>query len=108
MEKWDLEYDRLIRKKYADIMGGAYIQPPPPMAPVNKPDKFSDEALKSMLFSRMRWDSQPFQRLITTKLNDTTVVVFLIHNGRALTIEDDINLYPTDGLITQLRLLGEK
>lgn len=31
--------------------------------------------------------------------------VFIVHNGQECTIKDDPNLFPSDGLITQLRLL---
>lgn len=68
---------------------------------------FSETELQGMLFSRMRWKRHPFDRLLACKLNDSTVVVFLIKDGKALMIEDDINLYPTDALVTQLRLLSE-
>jgi len=72
-----------------------------------EPPKLSETELQGMLFSRMRWKRHPFDRLLACKLNDSTVVVFLIKDGKALMIEDDINLYPTDALVTQLRLLSE-
>jgi hypothetical protein len=75
--------------------------------PINR---FDPQHLHKMLVSRMGWDLQvcPFKVLHTHKLNDQTAVVFVIHQGKALVIEDDLNLYPSDALVTQLRLLGDK
>jgi predicted ribosome-associated RNA-binding protein Tma20 len=38
-------------------------------------------------------------------MGDSKKVVFLIVNGKPLMIEDDEHLFPSDTLITQLRLL---
>jgi hypothetical protein len=38
---------------------------------------------------------------------DEKAVVFVITDGKAMCIEDDLNLFPSDTLITQLRLLQE-
>lgn len=80
--------------------------------------KTEDDKFFDMLCSRMRWlDSDPyrlvptpqppFQRISAHKLNDTTAVVFIIQNGKAVLIEDGLDLFPSDTLITQLRLLAE-
>lgn len=82
------------------------------------PIKSEDDRLFDMLCSRMRWyeydpyrllpaNAPPFQRISAHRLNEDTVVVFVIQNGKALTIEDGADLFPSDALVTQLRLIAE-
>lgn len=74
--------------------------------------KFTNVNMRKMIASRMGWDinpianGSPLTHCEPHKLNDDEAVVFVIHNGKALTIKDDIHLFPSDALITQLRLLG--
>lgn len=88
----------------------------PPIAP--SPFKTEDSILYDMIASRMRWSdydpysnamrtAPPFQRISAHRLNDETVVVFVISNGKAVLIEDGAALFPSDALVTQLRLLAE-
>ncbi|MCK1741375.1 hypothetical protein IVA80_10985 [Bradyrhizobium sp. 139] len=79
----------------------------------NVPDiKSTDAHLKDMLYSRMGWDISvpkcPLAKCFCSKLNDEAVAVFVIHNGKALVVEDDAGLFPSDTLVSQLRLLGDK
>lgn len=80
--------------------------------------KTEDSILYDMIASRMRWSdydpysnamrtAPPFQRISAHRLNDETVVVFVISNGKAVLIEDGAALFPSDALVTQLRLLAE-
>lgn len=46
-----------------------------------------------------------FDYIEATKLSDDKMVVFVINNGKHCTIEDDAHLFPSDTLITQLRIL---
>jgi hypothetical protein len=48
-----------------------------------------------------------FEHCEPRKLNEEKAVVFVIHSGKALAIEDDLNLFPSDALVTQLRLLQD-
>lgn len=42
---------------------------------------------------------------IHTWMSGETVFVFVVQNGKAVTIEDQAGLFPSDMLITQLRLI---
>jgi hypothetical protein len=58
----------------------------------------------------MRLDTPPgpmmgFDSIHVAPMGDSKKVVFLIVNGKPLMIEDDEHLFPSDTLITQLRLL---
>ena len=46
-----------------------------------------------------------FDYLEAHRLSDDKVAVFIINNGKHCTIEDDAHLFPSDTLITQLRIL---
>lgn len=46
----------------------------------------------------------PFQH-IDAYVSEKTAVVFMVINDKPVTIEDDVGLFPSDNLITQLRLL---
>lgn len=46
-----------------------------------------------------------FQHIDALGLNDEKMVVFLIVDGKPMYIEDDRALFPSDTLITQLRIL---
>jgi len=77
---------------------------------VFRPDKYTDRNMIRMLASRMGWDLDegsvlPFKHIHPTRLSDEQAVVFVVHNNTALTVYDDIGLYPSDALVTSLRLL---
>lgn len=46
-----------------------------------------------------------FDFIEATKLDDERMVVFVAHKGQATIIEDGADLFPSDTLITQLRML---
>jgi len=74
-----------------------------------RPSKYTPDNMRRMIASRMHWDDGqrvPFEALDPYKLNDSEVVVFVITNGEPLILRDDLNLFPSDAFITQLRLLG--
>lgn len=76
---------------------------------VMKPSKFTESHMRRMLASRMGWDLDPAAdpplEFYTRRLNDGEAVVFVIVRGEPVTLRDDINLYPSDALVTSLRLL---
>lgn len=91
-------------------------------APQTMTDPFKyrteDDRLFNMICSRMRWNEHdpyllmpakepPFQKISAHRLNPDTVVVFVIQNGKAILLEDGVDLFPSDTLVTQLRLLAE-
>ena len=72
------------------------------------PDRWSEETLRNMLGSRLRWNSGvkcPFQKVVPYRVTDK-IVVFIATKDDAVIIEDDPNLYPSDALVTQMRLLA--
>jgi hypothetical protein len=46
-----------------------------------------------------------FHHLDAVRLNDEKMVIFVVTDGKHCTIEDDAHLFPSDTLITQLRIL---
>jgi hypothetical protein len=73
--------------------------------------RFSDGNLKSMIESRMGWNVAPcpFRRVYPVKLESAeTVAVFVALEHTAIVINDEAALYPSDALVTQLRLLEGK
>ena len=48
----------------------------------------------------------PFDDLHTS-LGKEKVFVFIVQNDQAVTLEDDRNLFPSDTLVTQLRLIAK-
>jgi hypothetical protein len=94
-----LRYDAMSRAEVA-----AAMQPNP-----NR--RFSDGNLKSMIESRMGWNVAPcpFRRVYPVKLESAeTVAVFVALEHTAIVINDEAALYPSDALVTQLRLLEGK
>jgi hypothetical protein len=75
-------------------------------ATVSAPDPEHPSQLLDMLKSRMRWGPKlPFKVTSCHRLSHDKAVVFVIHEDRHLTIEDDWALFPSDTLVTQLRLI---
>lgn len=70
-------------------------------------DTLTPERMRGMIASRMRWSPAGlhFDYLEARKLNSEQAIVFLVVGDKAVMIYDDINLFPSDTLITQLRLL---
>jgi hypothetical protein len=68
---------------------------------------FDPDELAKMLRSRLR-GRLPCKVTHCHKLNDQKVVVFAISEGKAVVIEDDINLFPSDALVTAMRMLPQE
>jgi hypothetical protein len=74
--------------------------------------KHTPDNMRAALAIRMGWNVNQtgmkyFEHCEPRKLNEEKAVVFVIHSGKALAIEDDLNLFPSDALVTQLRLLQD-
>lgn len=73
-------------------------------------DRLKDENVRHTLYARMGWNvadpPMPFARLITFALNQEQVAIVAVRDGKLTTIYDDCNLFPSDALVTQLRILG--
>lgn len=68
----------------------------------------SPAELAAMIDMRLRTPKGQFrfQFMMPFKVpNEDRVVVFIVQNGQVTHLEDDWNLFPSDTLITQLRLL---
>jgi hypothetical protein len=73
-------------------------------------DEFANKvSLTGLIAMRMKLDPwvAPFEFIASHRISDDRYVVFLVVEGEAFTIEDGA-LFPSDALITQLRLLAEK
>jgi hypothetical protein len=60
-----------------------------------------------MLAMRMRWvdgNVLPLQH-ISIHVTEKVAFVFVVQNDKAVTLEDDPNMFPSDQLITQLRII---
>jgi len=73
-------------------------------------DKYTETNMGAMLTIRMGWNvSCPpctLRKMSALKLNDDEAVVFVVTDAnKALLILDDLSLFPSDALVTQLRLL---
>lgn len=67
----------------------------------------TDAGRKRMIGDRLQWEEAnviPFDHL-NTHLADDKVYVFLVLKGKAMLIEDDAGMFPSDTFITQLRLI---
>jgi hypothetical protein len=51
-------------------------------------------------------DEMPF--MASTRVSDDVIVTFLVANGQPLMLEDDARMFPSDALITKIRLLETK
>lgn len=76
--------------------------------PFDPPTDFNDdnERLK-MICMRMRFAARtliPFQHLSTAKCGDK-VFIFVVQNDQPVVLEDETSMFPSDQLITQLRLI---
>jgi hypothetical protein len=73
----------------------------------------------SMLMMRMQWGpfaggdegafvpSVPFEHM-AVHLGNGKAFVFIVSNGEAVTLSDDPGIFPSDALITQVRMLAER
>ena len=74
------------------------------------PNKWAEVNLQKMLASRFGWDIDglcPFKRVVPYKVTDEQVVVFVVAGDEAVLFHDEAALYPSDALMTQMRILIE-
>ena len=79
-------------------------------APVALPSRWSEANLYTMIAVRLGWNvGTPcsFLRIVPVRVTEEEVVTFVVVGKKALLIPDDANLFPSDALVTQLRILGE-
>lgn len=101
-------------EKIAQMLNGLFKAPtPPPLAPsvttgpTHPITVATSDKLCNMVLMRLRIPqgaSLPMQFMAAHETNDK-VFVFMVHKGDAALIEDDSMMFPSDALITKLRLL---
>ncbi len=64
-----------------------------------------------MLCMRMRWDPRgnivAFDHIAVHSAGDKVFVWVITKDAQAVTIEDDAALYPSDALVTKLRMMQQ-
>jgi hypothetical protein len=90
-------------------LSGMYSYPPSPPGPLEPKDPVESESLRyKMLCMRLRiteGQKMPFQQLNTALAGDK-VFVFVVNRDEAVILEDARDLFPSDDLVTQLRLIA--
>lgn len=76
---------------------------------MSQAQKWAQTTMNAMLSLRMGWNvsepANPFTVSLCYRANDEVAVVFLIWQGRYTAVEDQLELFPSDALVTKLRLL---
>lgn len=69
---------------------------------------FTESNMQNMLSSRMGWNMDspecPFRKWLVVLCSDR-VAVFLVLNDKTFIVDDELGLYPSDALVTKLRLI---
>lgn len=93
------------RDIYIDMSTGQRF-PANKMSPSHMPHTLESSASReAMLHMRLR-NGWTYQHLTTAYVGDK-VYVFVIQNDQPVILEDDATMFPSDQLITQLRLIGK-
>lgn len=102
------DYFRVFKEDLVRQLGGAHTHgllediPSPPVLP-KKPSYSPFQKLAA----RMDWDVHPFHHLtVAQSANKETYYIFIVTQTQALTLEDGAALYPSDELVTKIRLLA--
>jgi hypothetical protein len=76
------------------------------MVRANQTNRYSSTQLEEMVRMRLRSaDGSYFKRWHMHKINDEKVIVLVVTDDRHVVLEDEWPLFPSDRLITALRLL---
>lgn len=107
------EEAKTLAKYYKELMAARYHAPPdsylgsrPDTAPP-APAITTDTGRRGMLAMRLHMTDHtklPFPYM-STALTDDKIFVFIVIDGQAVTLSDERAIFPSDGLIAQLRLL---
>lgn len=96
-----------VQKRMQAYYNSVLMQPPPPIPAV----AIESHAFRtSILRQRMRWmtDEGPLQALYTHYIKaEQKVVLFVVYRDKSIVMEDDALMFPSDTLVTQMRLLTE-
>lgn len=68
-------------------------------------NSFTLEGMIAMRLRIQQGSRIPFDHLNCAYVTPEKVAVFVVQNGQHMVLEDDANLFPSDTLITQLRLI---
>lgn len=91
-----------------DWFGKAYRDRGGVLNPDWVPTMYNKEipTLYDMIASRMRWKESPFAYIHCRELGEDTVAVIVETSDDIVVLKDDATLFPSDTLITQLRILA--
>jgi hypothetical protein len=68
--------------------------------------------LIAQLNHRMGWSwgepKDPFVRITAQKMNDAIALWVIVDDNKHVVLEDNLDLYPSDALVTKLRLLADR
>lgn len=105
--------DGLDAKQYYEYFRQTGVIPSSILAaPTPKPPSPTMPPLQ-LLAARLRLDALPVGTKVTWPnldylegyIKNDVAIIFIVKGGKPLTIEDDPGLFPSDALVTQLRLL---
>lgn len=106
-----MDENAYLQDQYKKLTEGALLQapqqPPNPPAYPTHPDRFAMHPI-GMISMRMRipnGERFPLPHIDAYVTKDVAVVFTIDKSNRPVIIEDDPGLFPSDTLITQLRLL---
>lgn len=91
-----------------NVVASRFVTDPPTYQPYRDFD--GGVTLVGHIALRLRWlpgNLPPLDALFAHRADDK-VFVFVVVDGQAVTLEDGWDLFPSDALITQLRLLEKK
>lgn len=71
----------------------------------NSSQRFEDDRMIYMRLHVQGGDRKPFDFLATHRITEDKVAVFVCNNGSYVVLEDNTDLFPSDTLITQLRMI---
>lgn len=105
--------DEEIHKYVFDHVKAQVVAPPVkqrPMAPAKPkgPKRFSHHQLSDMVNSRFAMKDDLLSKATYSyfhHLTDDKITIFIVYNEQPSILDDDANLFPSDALITKLRLL---
>jgi len=99
------------------VLNAGVYNPKNPFEMLTEPGNYGQITMEAQLAIRMNAGRiPPGQRIgVYGKLEVHKVVrgaervyMFCLHNGKAVTVEDDPLLYPSDALVAKIRLLGDQ
>ena len=107
----DMKHRNNIRTSIPSRLGGLKMQAP--AQPSHPKANALPHRLEDMLAMRMRWGvgqwAEGFAHVAVHNMNDDVHIWIITKDGQSAVLTDELSLYPSDALVTKVRLLqGEK